>query len=65
MPEPYFNLFQLSHFDLSPNFSGTLYGIANTLSNICGFVSPTVIGLLTNGNVSQLSKSRCQKVQSY
>ena len=43
---------QLSHYDLSPNFSGTTYGMANTLSNICGFVTPTITGVLTNDNVS-------------
>jgi len=31
---------------------GTLMGITNAVATIPGFVSPTVVGLLTHGNVS-------------
>ena len=31
---------------------GTLMGITNMIATIPGFVSPTVVGLLTNNNVS-------------
>ena len=43
--------FQVNHVDLSPNYSGTLMGITNTLANICGFVSPYVTGAITKDNV--------------
>ncbi|KAG8233656.1 hypothetical protein J437_LFUL013702, partial [Ladona fulva] len=36
--------FQVNHLDLSPNFAGTLMGIANCLSNIMGIIAPLVAG---------------------
>ncbi|XP_050689349.1 putative inorganic phosphate cotransporter [Eriocheir sinensis] len=39
-----------SHQDISPHFSGTLYGITNTAGNIMGFLAPAVIGLITYNN---------------
>ena len=38
---------QLNHMDLSPNYSGTLMGITNTMSSVTGFITP-----ITSGNVS-------------
>lgn len=38
--------------DIAPNFSGTIFGMANTLSSFGGFVSAYMVGVLTNGNVS-------------
>lgn len=38
--------------DIAPNFSGTIFGMANTLSSIGGFVSSWMVGHLTNDNVS-------------
>ena len=39
--------------DLAPNFSGTLFGISNTMSGgATGFIVPTVIGALTQGNMT-------------
>jgi hypothetical protein len=40
--------------ELSPNYAGTLMGISNCIGTICGFVSPMVAGIITDGNVSPL-----------
>ncbi|GFS31725.1 hypothetical protein NPIL_426271 [Nephila pilipes] len=40
----------LSLLDMSPEFAGTLMGIANTMSSLTGFITPLVVGVLTNGN---------------
>lgn len=34
--------------DIAPNFSGTIFGMANTLSSIGGFVSTYMVAALTN-----------------
>ena len=47
---------QVNHADLSPNFSGTLGGITNTFSNLCGFVTPAVTGLITERGVCAASE---------
>ncbi|XP_037936504.1 putative inorganic phosphate cotransporter [Teleopsis dalmanni] len=39
---------QMNHISLSPRFAGTMYGITNSAANICGFLSPYVIGLIIN-----------------
>ncbi len=51
--------FNLNNLELSPNYAGTLKAMTNTVSNICGFVTPTLIGAITNGQVS----CNCSKVQ--
>lgn len=38
--------------DIAPNFSGTIFGMANTFSSIGGYLSTYMVGSLTNGNVS-------------
>jgi ACS family sodium-dependent inorganic phosphate cotransporter-like MFS transporter 5 len=43
---------QMNHITLSPHYAGTLYGITNAASNVCGFLAPYAVGLLINGNVS-------------
>lgn len=40
--------------DIAPNFSGTIFGLANTLSSIGGYVSTFMVGTLTENNVSIL-----------
>ncbi|XP_066137490.1 putative inorganic phosphate cotransporter isoform X2 [Euwallacea fornicatus] len=40
---------QMNHIALSPKYAGTMYGITNAASNMCGFLAPYVIGLLING----------------
>ena len=37
--------------DIAPNFSGTIFGLANTLSSMSGYVSSLMIGELTAENV--------------
>lgn len=37
--------------DIAPNFSGTIFGMANTLSSFGGFVSAWLVGVLTYNNV--------------
>uniref|UniRef100_A0A8D8TK43 Sialin n=1 Tax=Cacopsylla melanoneura TaxID=428564 RepID=A0A8D8TK43_9HEMI len=36
--------------DIAPNFSGTIFGFANTLSSFGGFVSSYLVGVLTDGD---------------
>ncbi|VVC33105.1 Major facilitator superfamily,Major facilitator superfamily domain [Cinara cedri] len=36
--------------DIAPNFSGTIFGMANTLSSFGGFLSSYIVGKLTNNN---------------
>ena len=38
--------------DIAPNFSGTIFGLANTLSSFGGFLSTWIVGVLTFENVS-------------
>ena len=38
--------------DIAPNFSGTIFGMANTLSSMGGFLSTWMVGSLTFQNVS-------------
>lgn len=41
--------------DIAPNFSGTIFGMANTLSSLGGYVSAWMVGVLTENNVSFVS----------
>lgn len=36
--------------DIAPNFSGTIFGMANTLSSLGGFLSSLMVGMLTQDN---------------
>lgn len=40
--------------DIAPNFSGTIFGMANTLSSFGGFLSAYMVGVLTNDNVRKV-----------
>ncbi|XP_030764010.1 putative inorganic phosphate cotransporter isoform X2 [Sitophilus oryzae] len=40
---------QMNHIALSPKFAGTMYGITNAASNMCGFIAPYVVGMLIEG----------------
>lgn len=44
--------------DIAPNFSGTIFGMANTGSSIGGYVSAWMVGELTNDNVSDIKLLR-------
>ncbi|RZF37771.1 hypothetical protein LSTR_LSTR015555 [Laodelphax striatellus] len=39
--------------DIAPNFSGTIFGLANTLSSFGGYLSTFMVGKLTVNNVSR------------
>lgn len=43
--------FNVNHMDISPNHAGTLMGITNGFSNICGIVAPLVVQLLVTNEV--------------
>ena len=38
--------------EIAPPYAGTLFGITNSVANICGFVAPYAVGVLVQGNVS-------------
>lgn len=40
---------QMNHIALSPKYAGTMYGITNAASNMCGFLAPYVIGMIIQG----------------
>jgi MFS transporter, ACS family, solute carrier family 17 (sodium-dependent inorganic phosphate cotransporter), other len=40
--------------DIAPNFSGTIFGLANTLSSSGGYISTFMVGVFTNNNVTFL-----------
>lgn len=40
--------------DIAPNFSGTIFGLANTLSSSGGYISTFMVGVFTNNNVRPL-----------
>jgi len=41
-----------SFVDLSPNYASVLLGFANMIIVWAGFISPIIVGILTNNNVS-------------
>ena len=43
---------QMNYSDLSPNYSGFLMSIGNTVASIPGFVAPLVTGIITEDNAS-------------
>ena len=45
--------YMCSHVDITPRFAGTLMGITNTFGTMPGFISPSVMGVLTHNNVSK------------
>ncbi|XP_068633318.1 putative inorganic phosphate cotransporter [Battus philenor] len=49
---------QMNHIDLSPQFAGTMYGITNAASNICGFLAPYVIGQIISPEQQTLGQWR-------
>ncbi|XP_042874629.1 sialin-like isoform X2 [Penaeus japonicus] len=49
----------VNHTDIAPNFSGTIFGVANTASSIVAFTVPAVVGALIN---KQQTLGQWQKV---
>lgn len=44
--------YHVNHMDLSPNFAGSIMGIANTAANISSIMAPIVTGWLVDDRVS-------------
>ena len=39
--------YNVNQLELAPNYAGTLKGASSTIANICGFVTPAIVGALT------------------
>ncbi|CAG5123820.1 unnamed protein product [Candidula unifasciata] len=39
--------FLVNHVDIAPAFAGILFGISNSLASVTGFISPVVVGVIT------------------
>jgi len=46
----YSTIFNPNVLDLAPNYSGVLFGIANTVANLTGFIAPQMAGYSIDGN---------------
>ena len=44
--------FQATYAELSPNYAGTINGIANGTSSLLGFICPLIVSYIIDGNVS-------------
>nr|XP_042910469.1 putative inorganic phosphate cotransporter [Parasteatoda tepidariorum] len=44
--------FNVTHVDMSPEFSGTLMGITNCIANFSGFLAPAYVGKVTESGQS-------------
>ncbi|XP_059148786.1 uncharacterized transporter slc-17.2-like [Physella acuta] len=40
--------FLVNHVDIAPAFAGILFGISNSLAAVTGFISPVIVGVITN-----------------
>ena len=40
--------FLINHMDIAPAYAGILFGISNSAGAITGFISPAVVGLITD-----------------
>jgi ACS family sodium-dependent inorganic phosphate cotransporter len=43
--------YNVNQLELTPNYAGTVSGATSTMANMCGFVTPAVVGALTKGQV--------------
>ena len=50
-----FSGYNSTHVDMAPDFAGFLMGLTNSFGNIAGFVTPIVVDLFTNKEVSHFS----------
>ncbi|CAD7015093.1 unnamed protein product [Ceratitis capitata] len=46
--------YQTNHLDLSPHFSGTLMGIANSASNVMSIIAPLIVGYIVTDTTNLL-----------
>ncbi|XP_054719610.1 sialin-like [Uloborus diversus] len=44
--------FNITHVDMSPVFAGTLFGITNAISNLCGIIGPAIVGAFTKSGAT-------------
>ncbi|GFS49763.1 inorganic phosphate cotransporter, partial [Nephila pilipes] len=44
--------FNVTHVDMSPEFSGSLMGLTNCIANTAGFLAPIYVGMITESGVS-------------
>lgn len=42
--------YMVNHLDIGPIYAGVLFGISNCLANIPGFITPAVVGAITENN---------------
>ncbi|GFW53281.1 putative sialin, partial [Trichonephila clavipes] len=35
--------FNITHVDMSPEYAGTIFGITNAISNVCGIIGPMIV----------------------
>lgn len=47
-------LFQLYSMDISPNYSGTIFGLAVGFAYLAGVVNSALLGNFISGNVSKI-----------
>lgn len=53
-----------SMVDLSPNYAGIILGVSGMIGGMPGFISPFIVGILTQGNVSILaSPASCRSLK--
>lgn len=53
-----------SMVDLSPNYAGIVLGVSGMIGGMPGFISPFIVGILTQGNVSNLvSSAPCRSLK--
>ena len=48
--------YNVNALELSPNYAGSIRGMASTIANIQGFLAPTVISFFIQDNVKILLK---------
>lgn len=56
---------QMNHIALSPKYAGTMYGITNAASNLCGFLAPYAIGVIIQGRVCIFERGIIQPNLNY
>ena len=47
--------YNVNALELSPNYAGSIRGMASTIANIQGFLAPTIIALIIEDNVTPFS----------
>ncbi len=47
--------YNVNALELSPNYAGTIRAAGGTIANFTGFITPAVVGYLTEGNVRVIS----------